>query len=71
MRIRKAMATLGVLMFLGMGLAACDTQEGPFERGGENVDRGIDRAGDNLERAGDRMGDAVDDTGDRVRDTAD
>jgi len=71
MKIRKIVATLSVLMFLGLGLAACDTQEGPFERGGENVDRGIDRAGDSLERAGERTGDAVDDAGDRMRDTTD
>lgn len=68
MMIRKTMALLGIVVFLGMAPAACDTQEGAFEEGGENVDRAIDRTGDSMDRAGDRADDAVEDAGDRVED---
>lgn len=35
-------------------LAACDLNEGPAERAGENIDKATERAGDAIERATDR-----------------
>lgn len=35
-------------------LAACDSNEGPAERAGKNIDKATERAGDAIERATDR-----------------
>ena len=38
--------------------AGCD-REGPAERAGESIDRGVEKTGDSLERAGERTRDRV------------
>ena len=68
MNIGKSIATFGIVALLGAGMAACDTQEGPFERGGEEVDRAVDDTGDAMQDAGDSMRDSMEDAGDRVED---
>lgn len=42
-----------------LALSGCE-REGPMERAGERVDRGVEKAGDSLERAGDRAQDRTD-----------
>lgn len=42
-----------------LALTACE-REGPLERAGERVDRGVEKAGESLERAGDRAHDRTD-----------
>jgi predicted small lipoprotein YifL len=54
MKWRIASSTLIVVCLLG--LSGCE-REGPMERAGEKVDRGVDKAGDSLENAGDRTRD--------------
>lgn len=50
---------LFVLLFLSMGLAACE-QEGPAERAGEKIDKAVEEAGDKMEEAGDKVEEATD-----------
>ena len=38
--------------------AGCD-REGPAERAGESIDRGVEKTGDSLEQAGERTRDRV------------
>lgn len=71
MNIRKPAAMIGIVALLGLGIAACDTQEGAFERGGENVDRAIDDTGDAMEDAGRNVRDSMDDAGDRMDNATD
>jgi hypothetical protein len=42
------------------GLTGCDSNDGPAEEAGENVDDAVDRAGDRIEDAGDKMEDKMD-----------
>ena len=39
--------------------AGCE-REGPAERAGERLDRGVEKTGDSLERAGERTRDRID-----------
>lgn len=71
MNIRKSLATLGIVTLLGAGMVACDTQEGPFERGGEEVDRAVDDTGDAMQDAGESVRDSMEDAGDRMEDATD
>ena len=47
---------LPLAALLTVTVAGCD-REGPAERAGERMDRGVEKAGDALERAGDRAQD--------------
>lgn len=47
---------LPLAALLTVAVAGCD-REGPAERAGERMDRGVEKAGDSLERAGDRARD--------------
>lgn len=40
-------------------LAGCDTNDGPAEEAGENVDNAIDKSGEKIENAGDKIQDEV------------
>lgn len=51
-------AAVGAVITI-VGLSACE-REGPAERAGEQIDRGVERAGESLERAGDRVQDRTD-----------
>lgn len=42
-------------------LQACDTNEGPLEETGENIDNAVDDAGDAIDDAADDAEDAIDD----------
>ncbi|BAU48853.1 hypothetical protein SVA_2303 [Sulfurifustis variabilis] len=60
MRLRTT--TMGAVMGAAVAILAfsgCE-REGPAERAGERIDRGVEKAGDSLERAGDRAQDRVD-----------
>lgn len=81
MKIGKARAVLGMLAFLGLGVAACDSGTNPdsalhrgenaVERGAENtgkaVERGIDNMHEGVDRARKNVGDALDNAGDAAR----
>jgi hypothetical protein len=56
---RTAMGAVMTAAIALFALSACE-REGPAERAGERVDRGVEKAGDSLERAGDRVEDRVD-----------
>jgi hypothetical protein len=40
-------------------LTACE-REGPMERAGKEIDRGVERSGEAMEKAGDKIKDATD-----------
>lgn len=47
---------LPAVVAMSLVAAGCD-REGPAERAGESLDRGVEKTGDALERAGDRTRD--------------
>ena len=50
---------LPIASLFSLFAAGCD-REGPAERAGERLDRGVEKTGDSIERAGDRTRDRVD-----------
>lgn len=50
---------LPVVLLMSFAVSGCDS-DGPAERAGESIDRGVDKTGDSLERAGDRTRDRLD-----------
>ncbi len=64
---RKLRALLLAALFgLGTiaGVSGCDTNEGPFEEAGEQVDDAVDETQDAADDAGDEIEDAADDIDD-------
>lgn len=57
--LRIALYSVLASFLLTLALPGCD-REGPAERAGERIDRGVDKAGDSIERAGDRARDRTD-----------
>ncbi|MGV3592451.1 MAG: hypothetical protein ACO1PZ_12235 [Gammaproteobacteria bacterium] len=54
---------LYILMLMMAGLftlQACDTNEGPLEEAGEEIDQAADDVGDNIEDAADDLNDGID-----------
>lgn len=49
-----------LLVLFALPLAACDTNEGPAEELGENLDNAAEETQDAVEDAGDEVEDAVD-----------
>ena len=66
MSTRNLVVLLSILAFLGLGIAACNRNNGAVDRASQNADQAIDRAGDNVDRAGDRLRDRTNDARDRV-----
>ena len=56
----KSLPPLLLSVFLGAGLYGCDTNDGPAEEAGEDVDRAMERGEEQIERAGDKVEDATD-----------
>lgn len=48
-------AYLAFLLAALFSLTACDTNEGPFEEAGEEIDQAVDEAGDKAEEAKEEM----------------
>jgi hypothetical protein len=44
---------------LSIATAACQPNEGPAERAGQQIDNAAERAGDQIERAGDKVKEAA------------
>ena len=49
-------AIVPLVLLAALATIGCE-REGPAERAGERLDRGVENAGDSLERAGDRARD--------------
>ena len=45
---------VALAMFLALGFVACE-EEGPFERGGEEVDEAFEETGEQMEEAGEEF----------------
>jgi hypothetical protein len=58
-------------VFLGVVLVGCDSNDGPFEKAGEEVDQSMERAGDRIDEAGDKLKNAGEDAGDKAKDATD
>lgn len=66
---KRVTLLLAALLGLGtVGLAACDSNDGPAEQAGEQVDDAFDEAGDAAEDAGDEVEEAVDEAQDEAQD---
>lgn len=57
-----------VILACVLPLSACDTDDGPAERLGENVDRAAEDTGERLEDAGERVGEGVEDACEELSD---
>ncbi|MDX1564880.1 MAG: hypothetical protein R3236_05700 [Phycisphaeraceae bacterium] len=53
-------AIFSAATLLGMGLPACDSDDGPAEELGEKIDEGVEEVGEDLEEAGDEIEEAGD-----------
>ena len=68
--IPTALLTL-LIGFGGLTLAACDNNDGPLEKAGENADKAIDKVGDQLDKAGDKADEAAHDLKRDIEDATD
>lgn len=55
----------GALLLLAV--AACERQEGPAERAGENIDQAMEQTHENVEQALEEAGKEMEEAGDRIR----
>lgn len=60
MSTNKLAIVAALTAFFGLGLVACDYNDGPAEKAGETLDQSVDKAGDKMEELGDKAKDAVD-----------
>jgi hypothetical protein len=59
MRRLKMLAAVTIAGLTLALLTACE-REGPMERAGKEIDRGVERSGEAMEKAGDKIKDATD-----------
>ena len=71
MSIYKAVLPGLLTVFLGTALVGCDSNDGPFEKTGEEVDQSMERAGDRIDEAGDKLKDAGKEARDKAEDATD
>lgn len=45
------------LIFVNLGIAGCDSNEGPAEKAGETIDNAVENTGEAIEEAGDKIRD--------------
>ena len=57
-----------IIALLATPLAACDSNKGPAEKLGENVDKALDETRDKLDDAGDEIKDAAEDACEKASD---
>jgi len=62
------MKRLFLMVFLVLPLAACDSNDGPAEKVGKNVDEATDSARDKLDDAADEIKDGVEDACEKASD---
>ncbi|WP_456269397.1 YgdI/YgdR family lipoprotein [Kushneria sp. AK178] len=64
--------TLGILLaaMMTFAVAGCDSDDGPAEETGAQVDNAVDDAGDAASDAADSTGEAMEDAGDSISDSA-
>ncbi|MBI5583772.1 MAG: hypothetical protein HY892_08095 [Deltaproteobacteria bacterium] len=60
-KLGKRVLTALVMGVLITGLLCCQKKEGPVERAGKQIDKGLEKAGQQIERAGDKIEDAAKD----------
>ncbi len=61
--MRNQLTTIALALMLGLGtisLSACESDDGPAENAGEEMDNAMDSAEDSMEEAGDEMEEATD-----------
>jgi predicted small secreted protein len=57
-----------IIALLAMPLAACDSNDGPAEKLGKDVDKALDNTRDAVDDAGDELKDGIEDTCEKVSD---
>ncbi|MBB3183940.1 hypothetical protein FHR95_001494 [Halomonas fontilapidosi] len=50
-----------LIAMLGVGLAACEGEQGPAEEAGENIDESMEEMGEGMEEMGEEMEEAAED----------
>lgn len=55
-----------IVLLLGLPLVACDSQDGPAEKLGKDVDKALDNTRDTLDDAADEIKDGVEDACEKV-----
>lgn len=50
-----------LIAMLGVGLAACEEEQGPAEEAGENIDESMEEMGEEMEEAGEEMEETAED----------
>ncbi len=50
-----------LIAMLGVGLAACEEEQGPAEEAGENIDESMEETGEDMEEAGEEMQEEAED----------
>ncbi|WP_163577942.1 hypothetical protein [Halomonas faecis] len=50
-----------MLAMLGVGLAACEEEQGPAEEAGENIDETMEEAGEEIEEMGESVEESAED----------
>jgi hypothetical protein len=70
---RTIALALAAALALPLTLGGCSNNrgEGPAERAGKSVDRGVEKSGDVVEDAADKAGGAIESAGDKVEDATD
>ncbi|MGH7835808.1 MAG: hypothetical protein ACREQK_19345 [Candidatus Binatia bacterium] len=61
MALCKTIGIFVLAVVLAGGLAACKKEEGPAERAGKQLDKGMEKAGQEMEKAGEKVKEAVKD----------
>lgn len=71
MKIFRSLFFALLVAFAVVGMYGCpqnDSNDGPAEQAGEQIDNAVDSAGDAIEDASDKAGDAIEDAGDKAED---
>jgi hypothetical protein len=64
----KALKHVFIIVLLGLPLVACDSNDGPAEKLGENIDKTLDKTRDSMDDAADEIKDGVEDACEEVSD---
>jgi hypothetical protein len=64
----KKMRYITIAGLLTIGLAGCDTDPGPAERAGEEVDEMMQETEEQLQQAAEEAGESIEEAGDQIRD---
>ncbi|WP_163560624.1 hypothetical protein [Halomonas sp. NO4] len=59
--ITRKLGLVLMLAMLGVGLAACEEEQGPAEEAGENIDETMEETGEEVEEMGEEVEESAED----------